>query len=222
MVDYSLTRSRRKTLCIRIRDGAVFVGAPLHMSSAEIERFVASKERWIAEKLAVSREQMAKRGAFHLDYGGRLLYRGWECPIRAAESGPGYDGSAFLVPPGLGGEGIKAACIQIYRSQAALLFPEKVRLYSQVMGAYPTSVRVINAKTRWGCCSPQGKLNFSWRLMMAADATIDYVVVHELAHLFEMNHSKRFWAVVGHFMPDYRERIGHLRALQKRLACENW
>jgi len=75
---------------------------------------------------------------------------------------------------------------------------------------------------RWGSCSSRGSLNFSWRIMMADDAVIDYVVVHELAHLVEMNHSPRFWAVVAGVLPDYSKRRARLRLLNKKLEGEDW
>ncbi|MDR2568929.1 MAG: M48 family metallopeptidase, partial [Oscillospiraceae bacterium] len=74
----------------------------------------------------------------------------------------------------------------------------------------------------WGSCSAKKSLNFSWRLIMADEDVIDYVVVHELAHLIEMNHSVRFWAVVERVLPDYRERQKWLRELQRKLNVEDW
>ena len=90
------------------------------------------------------------------------------------------------------------------------------------MSVTPSAVRINGAKTRWGSCSGKKSINFSWRLIMASDDVIDYVVVHELAHLLELNHSARFWAVVEKILPDCRERRKQLRELQKRLATEDW
>jgi hypothetical protein len=90
------------------------------------------------------------------------------------------------------------------------------------MSVTPIAVKINSAKTRWGSCSNKKSLNFSWRLIMADDDVIDYVVVHELAHLREMNHSPRFWAVVEAVLPDYRERKLKLRALQAKLNREDW
>ncbi|HPX82802.1 MAG TPA: M48 family metallopeptidase, partial [Syntrophales bacterium] len=73
-------------------------------------------------------------------------------------------------------------------------------------GCRARSVRISEARSRWGSCSAANRLAFSWRLMIAPPAVIDYVVVHELAHLREKNHSPRFWALVGEICPDYRQR----------------
>jgi len=99
---------------------------------------------------------------------------------------------------------------------------ERVAHYKEIMGVSPAAVKINGAKTRWGSCSAKKSLNFSWRLIMADDAAIDYVVVHELAHMFEMNHSERFWAIVAGVLPDYKERRKRLKELQRRLNAENW
>jgi predicted metal-dependent hydrolase len=90
------------------------------------------------------------------------------------------------------------------------------------MNVTPAAVKVSEAKTRWGSCSEQKNINFSWRLCMAEPDTIDSVVVHELAHLKEMNHSDRFYKLVYNVMPDYDERNGKLKDLSKRLGYEDW
>ena len=98
------------------------------------------------------------------------------------------------------------------RARAIEVLPERVAYFAHLMGVAPAQVKITGARTRWGSCSGKGNLNFSWRLMLAGEAEIDYVVVHELAHLREMNHSPRFWAVVEAVLPDYRERKKSLTA----------
>ena len=90
------------------------------------------------------------------------------------------------------------------------------------MNVTPIAVKVNSAKTRWGSCSGRNSINFSWRLIMADDDVIDYVIVHELAHIKEHNHSDRFWAVVASVLPDYKMRQAKLKILQKKLASEDW
>jgi len=113
-------------------------------------------------------------------------------------------------------------CSQIYRLKAKEYIPSRVKEISKSMGVTPATIKINGAKTRWGSCSSLKSINFSWRLMMAEDAVIDYVVVHGLAHLIEMNHSPRFWAIVERIVPDYKERQIQLKNLQKKLSVENW
>jgi predicted metal-dependent hydrolase len=100
--------------------------------------------------------------------------------------------------------------------------PEKVQKYAAQVGVEPVGIKINGAKSRWGSCSAKKSLNFSWRLMMADDEVIDYVVVHELAHIKEMNHSPAFWAIVSSVLPDYKQRQTKLKALHKKLSEEDW
>ena len=223
MIEYKLARSKRKTIAIHVQSERVEVRAPLRMPKREIEKFVMSKEKWILKQLAEFRVQKAQQDAFVLDYGSKLLYRGTEYPLEAGTGRrSGFDGSAFYVPPNLSSEQIREACIKTYRALTRRDLSEKLRAYAGQMGVMPARLRISSAISRWGSCSAQKNLNFSWRLIMAEDAVIDYVVVHELAHLKELNHSERFWAVVESVFPDYRERRAKLRELQKRILIEGW
>lgn len=97
------------------------------------------------------------------------------------------------------------------RSLAKAVFQQKAELYAHLMQVDYGRITVRDQKTRWGSCSAKGNLNFNWRLILAPEEVLDYVVIHELAHRREMNHSDRFWRIVESVMPDYRERRQWLR-----------
>lgn len=94
---------------------------------------------------------------------------------------------------------------RLYRDKARDIFEQKVSYYAQMMGVSYGRIAIRDQKTRWGSCSGEGNLNFNWRLIFAPAGVLDYVVVHELAHRKEMNHSPRFWRVVEDTMPEYRK-----------------
>ena len=167
---YELVRSRRKTLSVEVtREGRVIVRAPLRVSAAQIERFVAAHADWIARAQARQRERMAA----HPEPDDR----------RRAEL--------------------------IRRAKAEL--PPKVAHYARLMGVQPTGLTITSARTRFGSCSGKNSLCFSWRLMEYPEEAVDYVVVHELAHIVHKNHGPDFWALVGQYMPDYKRRRALLR-----------
>jgi len=223
MTGYTLIRSNRKTIAIYIRDGRVEVRAPRRASDKEIRAFVVSKEKWIAGKMAASKERLEKREGFSLDYGSLVRFMGSRYPIAARPGNKaGFDGENFFMPSDMAPEHIKSACAFTYRLLAKSVMKEKVAHFAGLMSLSPASVRITGAKTRWGSCSAKKSLNFSWRLMMADEDVIDYIAVHELAHIKEMNHSARFWAVVEGVLPDYREREKKLKELQKKLSEEDW
>jgi len=223
MITYTLTRSKRKTTAIYVRDGKVEVRAPLHVPVHEIDRFVSEKEEWILKCLSTQHLAANKKENFMLNYDSSLTFRGSVYPIAQREGKrAGFDGEVFYLPPGLSSEQIKATCIEIYKMLAKAHISSRVAFYSAQMKLTPASVKINSAMKRWGSCSSQKSLNFSWRLIMADDNVIDYVVVHELAHLKEMNHSARFWAIVEGILPNYRECKVKLKDLQRHLYGENW
>jgi len=92
-----------------------------------------------------------------------------------------------------------------YRQAAREYIPSRVAYYERIIGVTHDSIRIRDQKTRWGSCSAKGNLNFNWRLMLAPPRVLDYVVVHELCHRKEMNHSKAFWNAVETVLPDYKQ-----------------
>lgn len=111
--------------------------------------------------------------------------------------------------------------LQTLAEQAMVMLPQRVKLYGAQLGVSYGNITIRCQKTRWGSCSSQGNLNFNCLLMLVPEAVRDYVVVHELCHRKEMNHSQRFWAEVERILPDYRHSRAWLRehggALIRRL-----
>ncbi|MCC8066145.1 MAG: M48 family metallopeptidase [Clostridiales bacterium] len=99
------------------------------------------------------------------------------------------------------------------RKAAVSFIPERVAYFARRMGVTYGRITIREQKTRWGSCSTAGNLNFNWKLMLVPPDLLDYVVVHELAHRREMNHSPQFWAIVEKELPDYRERRQQLRQM---------
>lgn len=106
---------------------------------------------------------------------------------------------------------LSARDIRDLADQAAGIIPEKVRFYAERIGVNHGRITIRNQKTRWGSCSGKGNLNFNCLLMLTPEKVQDYVVIHELCHRREMNHSPRFWDEVAKIMPDYREQRAWLK-----------
>ena len=97
------------------------------------------------------------------------------------------------------------------RAESRDEFEEEVARQAIRMRAHPKAISIRDQRTRWGSCSSLGNLSFNWRLVMAPPTILQYVVIHELAHLFEPNHSKDFWAIVAKYYPDYNQARAWLR-----------
>ncbi|CCC40453.1 M48 family metallopeptidase [Haloquadratum walsbyi] len=112
---------------------------------------------------------------------------------------------------------VKRALENFYRNQARQHFADRAEQYASQMGVEYTQIEIRNQRTRWGSCSPSGTLGLNWRLMMASPDVIDYIVVHELAHLREPNHTQAFWDLVSEYHPEYVEHAEWLKENSARL-----
>jgi len=220
---YSINYSRRRTIGLYIRDGKLEVRAPIGCSQLEIDKLVKAKANWIQTKLALTDERAKNKKSFVLNFGSEVLYRGKLYKIVPKDGNKiGIDDDIIYMPPDFSMDEILHACIKLYRHLAKSYLLSRVPEIAEHMNVTPSDIKVNSAKTRWGSCSSKKSLNFSWRLILADDGVIDYVIVHELAHIFQMNHSRKFWAIVEKVLPDYKKRQARLRTLQNRLANENW
>ena len=207
-----LVRARRRTIALIIeRDGSLTVRAPKRATLKDIERFIQEKLGWILrsrQKLKAVVEVPKKQYAD----GERFLFLGGEYELRlvppqrpALKFDGGFRLETSAQPRG------ESAFVRWYKEQALQVFSERVNHYAALHGFTPKQVKVNSAKTRWGSCSANGTLNFTWRLVMAPLEVIDYVVLHELAHLKIKNHSPRFWALVESICPDFKRHRKWLR-----------
>lgn len=222
-MNIQIRRMKRKTVGIYItKDGAVEIRAPYGVPNAEIDRIVREKEALIASHQSTMLERSQMRESYRLQPGGSLLFRGRDYPVERSQTNRvSFDGTQFLIP-NAPMEALRPLLAELYRQAAKKLLPAAAEHYAPLVGQMPAQVRITSAKTRWGSCSAKGGLNFSWRLLFARQDVIDYVVVHELAHLVEFNHSPRFWTLVESILPDYRERSEDLAALQETLLQQGW
>lgn len=186
-----LIRTKRKTITLEVTaDARLIVRAPIKTPLSYLERLVEKKVSWIKAKQEIAKKRDSILSDNSLVNGEQLLFLGNSCKLDVANV-----------------KNIK----KWYVEQAQKLIKERVELYSQMTGIPYKSVKISNARRRWGSCGPKGSLNFSWRLVMAPMHVIDYVVVHELAHIVVKNHSKVFWLKVRSIMTDYEGRRKWLR-----------
>ncbi|MCL2822127.1 MAG: M48 family metallopeptidase [Firmicutes bacterium] len=223
ILNYNLIRSKRKTIVICIADGQITVKAPLQAPQNYIQRFVESKKDWIKQKVTLSAIRKKQKQDFFVSYKSPILLLGKTHIVEIGEKKKlGFIGESFFASPNLSHKQIMSFCIKHYRVMAKKYLNERVNIFLKTVGVMPSAVKITGAKTRWGSCSAKKNISFSWRLMMADPKTVDYVIVHELAHLKVMNHSKKFWSIVETVLPDYKKQRADLRLLEKKLNQENW
>jgi predicted metal-dependent hydrolase len=202
-----IMRSRRRTITLIITpDSTLVVRAPLGASNSYIAGVVRKKSAWIKKKL-LEASLRTKPPAREFVNGEDFLYLGQtyklcivERAIRDIELKENLCLAARVMPIA------RYVIRRWYKSAAAKIIGQRCQWYADVNGFNPLSVKITEARKRWGSCGPKGTLNFSWRLIMAPVEVIDYVIVHELAHIGQLNHSPAFWCKVAAILPDYKKR----------------
>jgi len=215
-IEYTLKRSKRKTASIYIeRDGAVSALVPEELSKKQIEELLESKRKWIYRNLAERKDLNATRVRREYVNGEGFLYLGrtYRLKLVEAQTRPLMlrDGYFCLRADNGAASDADASFKEFYREKGRGRIGERVFLYQGRMGVEPAAVKILDLKHRWASCSPGGNLNFHWKCMMAPPTVLDYIVVHELAHLLHPNHTEAFWNEVDKVIPDYGERKEWLR-----------
>jgi predicted metal-dependent hydrolase len=201
-----LIRSRRRTIAVIVeQDGKVTVRAPLRLSEKKIQEFVESHEKWIIKNK--TRIEAVPKPLFRQYKEGEVFsYLGKTYSLKVVDhqrpallfTGVHFQIATSALPKA------KESFSKWYRKQAAVVLSERVQKYAQIYGYRYHKVRISSARTRWGSCSSNGTLSFTYRLVMAPLEVVDYVVMHELVHTKIRNHSKTFWNRVEEHMPDYK------------------
>ncbi|MBK5244572.1 MAG: M48 family metallopeptidase [Eubacteriaceae bacterium] len=222
--EFIIKYTKRKSLRLSFtKDALIEVRAPLGTSRKIIDDFVKNHHDWIEKYYAAVKKQVDSRDGFHLSFGDQLLFFGKTYDlVPMDEKNSGFNGECFYAHRMLGSQELKNEVVTTYRDLAQQVLVQQVESISQHMKLKPQSVKINGAKSRWGSCSSKGRLNFSWYLVMADEATVNYVVVHELAHLLEMNHSPKFWKIVEQILPNYQQEKKKLKELQKTLITQKW
>ena len=200
-----IIRTNRKSFSLEIKpDGRLIVRAPKSASDALVKSMVAKKADWIAKTQTRLAKQYPnlKEKTYHP--GEQFWYLGEKYPLRLTErKRPLLDlNGEFLLYKGAQ-KRAKDIFIEWYREETRNITADLIQKYVRQYQFKFNQVHITSARTRWGSCSGKNNLNFTYRLSMAPLDVIDYVVVHELAHLKVRNHSKAFWTVVAEIKPDY-------------------
>jgi predicted metal-dependent hydrolase len=217
-IDYRLNRARRRSIGMVIDHSGLSVRAPSWVSIREIELALRERAEWVIKTLAEWRgrdkEALPAQGC----EGAGLLYRGRPLTLALFPARKKTIAADLLhltvLHPNPGNEGEIAAFVGRWlKEQAlALLAPRVLHFASRVTGV-PPAVKLSSARTQWGSCNHKGEIRLHWRLVQLPPAVADYVIAHEVAHLVELNHSPRFWALVESLLPGHAEVRRELDAL---------
>jgi predicted metal-dependent hydrolase len=217
-VAYLLKRSQRRTIGLSIDQRGLRVGAPLRARQGDIEALILQHGHWVLDKLATWRERPPPEKLVVVD-GTTILTLGQPLTVSitpAARNSWRFVEDRLLL--GLNATvDVNKVLEKALREKARAHFSERLAHYAPKLGVSLPPLRLSSARTRWGSCSHHGGISLNWRLIFMSPEVVDYVVAHELAHLREMNHSARFWAVVEQLCPDHKRLRAELRERAKHL-----
>lgn len=227
VVDYELLRSRRRTMTFSVSPAGLSVRAPFGMPQHAIESAVQEKGRWIVRKLSGMQQREERIASLKMDWqaGAQMAYLGGTLRVNvdprattttltpSAAEQLALDRVLMLALPISASEKkIRDSTKKWMLQQATQHYTARMNHYAPILGVTWRTLALTNANTRWGSAKADGSIRLHWRLMQFSPGVIDYVVVHELSHLRELNHSPRFWAIVASVLPDYEQRQKQLKA----------
>lgn len=202
----TLIRSKRKTLALEINKHAeLIVRAPARMPQQTIIRFIKEKQNWIQTKQTKQKQKLIEVPKKNFQNGESFYFLGeyYELMVQENFSEKFSFRKGFILCDSVAHKSDEILT-EWFKKKAKKILPERVAYFAQLHQFSYNEVKISSAQKRWGSCNKKKNLNFSWRLIMAPLKVIDYVVVHELAHTKEMNHSKDFWNIVERLYPSFR------------------
>ena len=229
VVSYTFRRRRRKSIGFTIDRRGLIVSAPRWVTLAEVDEAVQEKANWIERKQIEWDAFEERRASLDTAWedGGVLRYLGEDITLRIVENAtdqPVLDNttSPTTLWVGVTGESdpsniqvmVEAWCQARAREQLG----ERLEFFGDRLGQHPRRWHLSSAKTQWGSCNADGVIRLNWRLIHLPQPLLDYVVAHEVAHLQELNHSRKFWALVEKLMPGHNEARKALQAMPEHLA----
>ena len=217
-----IIRSSRKSIGLEISsEGRLIVRTPYFTPKKVLEKVINQKKGWILKKQQQSRERTSQIKKKKFIPGELFKFLGKSFPLTFSEESPSpltFNGKKFMLRKKNLDQAEKLF-IQWYKKEALRVYGERITHFKKTTGIISNHLRISNARKRWGSCSSRGNLFINWRLIMAKQSIIDYVIIHELIHVEEKNHGKKFWHKVENLLPGYKmckkwlKENGHLLTL---------
>lgn len=212
-LDYQIVYSNRKTITITVeRDRSVVVSAPIGMSPERIKELVESKKLWLFEKINHIQKYPSQVLRKEFVTGETIMYLGryYRLEITGEDKPEVRFQNRFFIP-----RCQQAQAAQLlrewYMARAREKLTPKIRYFAEALGVTYNQILISDLKYRWASCTPKNNLNFNWRILKAPLFVIDYLIVHELAHLLEANHTPQFWNIIAVQVPRYESAKEWLR-----------
>lgn len=226
-IDFNIEYKKRKTISISVEPAeGIIVAAPEGMSEDDIKEIVKSRGAWIVQRLYEFRNIESKKVNREFVNGESFMYLGrnysLEIHVDKTLKGHGYvklyRGKFHVYVKEKTDEAVRSAMETWYRTKAEEQILRRIKYFQKFFTKKPSSIKIKEQKKRWASCTSKDELLFNWRCSMAKASVIDYIIVHEMCHMYYRNHSKDFWDMVASIMSDYEARKEWLRDYGIRMS----
>ena len=209
--------NRKRTISLQVKDNKLIINAPRTVSRKNLDEVIQRKQKWIKQRAILNFEEQNLRNRKFID-NETFYFRGNEYRLSLIWGGKEevkiVDGLllvTFKDDRSIDSKNVKSLIEDWYVRESTKILNTRTYEFAKKMKVRPTEITVKNYVSKWGSCTAKNKISYNWRIIMAPDCIVDYLIIHELCHIIEHNHSKNFWNYVGTYCEDFQKKRKWLR-----------
>ena len=202
---------KRKSISIQVHEKIIIVRSTLWASKKDLKSFILKHQNWINKKILEQKSKIKIQYNFINNETFFLMGKAFNLKLDKSLNNSPYILNNFIIASNNKATTKKFGTVKeqleyLFKEIAYNHLYERTQYYSKLIFVYPKLISIKNYKSRWGSCSSKGEIYYNWKIIMAPDKIIDYLIVHELCHMIHFNHSKQFWSKVQEYITDYKDR----------------
>ena len=209
--------NRKRTISLQVKDNKLIVKAPRTASRQSLDDLIQRKQSWIKKRAILNVEERKLRNRKFID-NEKFYFKGNEYRLSLILGGKEEVkiSEGFLIVTckddrAMGSKDVKTFIEDWYVRESTKILNTRTYEFAKKMKVEPSAITVKNYASKWGSCTASNKISYNWRIIMAPDCIVDYLIIHELCHIIEHNHSKNFWYQVGKYCEDFKKKRKWLR-----------
>ena len=209
--------NRKRTISLQVKNNKLIIKAPRTVSRKSLDEVIQRKQKWVKQRAILNFEEQNLRNRKFID-NEKFYFRGNEYHlslILGSEEDVKIVDDLLLVTckddRSINSANVKSLIEDFYLRESSQILNTRTYEFAKKMKVQPTGITVKNYVSKWGSCTSKNKISYNWRIIMAPDCIVDYLIIHELCHIIEHNHSKNFWHHVGTYCKDFQKKRKWLR-----------
>jgi len=209
--------NRKRTISLQVKDNKLIVKAPRTATRKSLDDLIQRKQSWIKKRAILNFEEQNLKNREFIN-NEKFYFRGNEYRLslilgrnKAVKIAGGLLIVTYIDDQSILRSTIKSLLEEWYLKESTKILKARTEELAQQMSVQPSGITVKNYNSKWGSCSANNKISYNWRIIMAPDCIVDYLIIHELSHIIEPNHSKNFWQQVENYCEDFQKKRKWLR-----------